>query len=157
MFEPVESRRWIIGQGLYASIWIAITSIAVFLSPSPAGHGTHQELGLPPCPCVLLFNRPCPGCGLTTSFTALVHGRFRDAFQAHWLGPLLYLIFTVTAIASGVAFIRKQRFDTGSPKLQRPLVIFTVIFVIYGVARFLLMPHYQTGFEAAMSAQLKGH
>ena len=103
MFEPVTVLRSIAGQLVYFGCWVSVTVIGLILRPSADGHGTHQQLGLPPCPCVLIFNRPCPGCGLTTSFTALLHGRFRDAFRAHWFGPFLYLIFTATAIAACVA------------------------------------------------------
>jgi hypothetical protein len=33
---------------------------------------------------------PCPGCGLTRSFVFAAHGRIGAAFQAHFLGPLLF-------------------------------------------------------------------
>lgn len=36
-----------------------------------------------------LSGRPCPSCGLTRSWAALLHGDFEAAFHFHALGPLL--------------------------------------------------------------------
>jgi len=36
------------------------------------GHGTHQQLGLPPCTFYVIFQRPCPACGMTTSWAWLL-------------------------------------------------------------------------------------
>lgn len=33
----------------------------------------------------------CPGCGLIRSFTALVHGRVREAIDFHPMGPVIAL------------------------------------------------------------------
>lgn len=35
---------------------------------------------------------PCPGCGLTRSFTFLAHGRFVEGFQMNWFGPPMFLL-----------------------------------------------------------------
>jgi len=42
-----------------------------------------------------VFGVNCPGCGLTRSFVLLTHGRARESFTAHRVGPLLYLFFVV--------------------------------------------------------------
>ncbi|MHB8637137.1 MAG: DUF2752 domain-containing protein [Fimbriimonadaceae bacterium] len=152
MFEPVARLRPIAGQLVYFGCWVFVTTVGVMLNPSPDGHGTHQELGLPPCPCVLIFNRPCPGCGLTTSFTALLHGRFRDAFKAHWLGPFLYAMFTLSAFGALIGFIRRRKFTINHPPIQNFLLAFTAVFLIYGVARFALLNHYQSAHEAMMAS-----
>lgn len=38
---------------------------------------------------------PCPGCGLTRSISALVHGQLRASIDAHPLGPIvaIWLIY----------------------------------------------------------------
>src|SRR5687767_5754572 len=114
--EPCDNKRVLSGQLIVTGLWLAVTAFGVFLSPSPHGHGTHQQLGLPPCPSVLLFDKPCPGCGLTTSWTATIHGRLTEAFQAHPLGPILYVTFTVFAIVNLWAFFKRYRVDTSSKK-----------------------------------------
>lgn len=39
-----------------------------------------------------LTGESCPGCGLTRSFTLVAHGRLLEAWSAHRLGPLAFLV-----------------------------------------------------------------
>ncbi|MER3497046.1 MAG: hypothetical protein C4320_10030, partial [Armatimonadota bacterium] len=119
------------------------------LQPDPAGHGTHRQLGLAPCPCAVIFNRPCPGCGLTTSWTALVHGMVGLAFRAHPLGPLLFGLFTVWAALGLRGALTGRQLNFSHPPLHRLMVAVAVIFFTFGLARFLLVNDYAT-----MSEQL---
>ena len=64
-------------------------ALARSLDPDPRGFGTHQRLGLPECTFRLLWNRPCPGCGITTSFAHLVRGQWQAAARANPAGVLL--------------------------------------------------------------------
>lgn len=41
------------------------------------------------CPILRLTGRPCPTCGLTRSWSALLHGDLSGALAWHALGPLL--------------------------------------------------------------------
>lgn len=66
--------------------------LACRLKPDPAGHGTHQQLGLPPCTMLVLFGRPCPTCGMTTSWAHLVRGRLGEALRANVGGTMLGLV-----------------------------------------------------------------
>jgi hypothetical protein len=66
--------------------------VACFLRPNPAGHGTHQQLGLPPCSFIVLFGIRCPTCGMTTAWACAMHGRWGDALRANVGGTLLCLI-----------------------------------------------------------------
>lgn len=136
--------------------WVAVTGFGLALSPDASGHGTHQHLGLPPCPSVLLFNRPCPGCGLTTSWTALLHGDLAFAFHAHALGPFLYLLYTVTAWGSlwmGLKHLRTNPYDR---RLDRAMWIGATIFLAYGLGRMVMTPHYQTEREAMFARVVTG-
>jgi len=141
-FEPVSSRRAISGHLLYFLAWIAITVCAALLTPAPSGHGTHQQLGLPPCPSVLFYGRPCPGCGLTTAFCATVHGQFATAFHAHPLGTALYCLFTVSAFLNLYGFIKLKRFDTNSSRFTWFLVALTIVFFSFGAWRFFTQRAY---------------
>jgi len=147
--EPVERKRSIFGQAIVFFLWAAVTGFGIYLSPNPHGHGTHEQLGLPPCPSVLFFNRPCPGCGLTTSWTATIHGHFGDAFRAHPLGPPVYLIFTVMALINGWAFLRNLRVNTGTRRWTYGVMAGAVIFFAFGIARFILTPNYSAPDEIA--------
>lgn len=85
---PVERRgraALVVGSVLL----LAGFALAAWLPPDPRGFGTHQQLGLPPCTMIVLFDRPCPGCGMTTSFAHFVRGQFRDAARANPAGLLI--------------------------------------------------------------------
>src|SRR5437762_98516 len=111
--EPARDGRDLAGSLMLSFVWVFVTVVGLLLRPDPQGHGTHQRLGMPPCPSVLLFDRPCPGCGLTTSWTALLHGDFGLAFRAHALGPVLYGVFTLFALGTFWLAFRKRRWRDG--------------------------------------------
>ncbi len=66
--------------------------MAVRLQPARGGMGTHQQLGLPPCTVRVLFGRPCPSCGMTTSWAHLVRGQVPSALRANVGGTLLGIV-----------------------------------------------------------------
>lgn len=135
-FRPNWSRRRLTGHVAWFGGWLAVTVGAMLVHPSPHGHGSHQQLGLPACPSVVLFGRPCPGCGLTTSFAALVRGDLATAWAAHPFGPLLYVAWTLTAWACLYGFLRRQRFETETRGWTLAIAGLTLAFFVYGVARF---------------------
>lgn len=121
---------------LWFLLWVGVTFFGLLLQPSPNGHGTHQQLGLAPCPSVLFTERPCPGCGLTTSISAVIHGRIGDAFRAHPFGPVVYVALTLSAWACLYGYVRGWRFDTSSRSLNWAIGLFLAAFLAYGAARF---------------------
>lgn len=62
------------------------------LTPAEIGYGTHQQLGLPACTSVALFNATCPACGMTTSWAWATRGQLAQAVHANAGGSLLALI-----------------------------------------------------------------
>jgi hypothetical protein len=154
LYEAHVPRKRIVGQLTLFLLWLGVTCVGAWLRPSASGHGTHQELGLPPCPSVLLFDRPCPGCGLTTSWTAFIHGQFAASFHAHALGPLLYLLFTAAALVGGYGWLKGKRVRSDSPVWNRALIGFTVVFLAYGAGRMALSPHFGTSDERLFSSAL---
>lgn len=135
-----ESRKGLQSQLFWFIAWTIVTGFGIYLKPSAAGHGTHQQLHLPPCPSVLYCDRPCPGCGLTTSWTATIHAQFSEAFHAHPLGPVLYLGFTVSALIGIYGYIKKIRFDTNTKEFNWILGSFMMLFFFFGVIRFAITP-----------------
>jgi len=78
---------------------LAAAGLSAWLTPRPEGHGTHQQLGLPPCMFLARTGYPCPSCGLTTSFAAMAHGQAGQAFAAHAAGPVLMLAMAALGLA----------------------------------------------------------
>jgi hypothetical protein len=66
--------------------------LAAGLEPDARGHGTHTQLGLPPCGFWLLTGSPCPGCGLTTAFAHAIRGQWALAAGANAFGLLLFVL-----------------------------------------------------------------
>ena len=152
--EPSSSRRELAGSLTLALGWVFVTAVGLSLKPDVHGHGTHQSLGLPPCPSVLLFDRPCPGCGLTTSWTAFLHGDFGLAFRAHPLGPFLYLGYTAFALGTFALFVKRRRWREGRWTTPAFGLLFAV-FVGFGLVRMALTPHYATARERMMIGETR--
>ena len=43
-------------------------ALARSIEPDQRGYGTHEQVGLPPCTFIRVFNVRCPTCGMMTSF-----------------------------------------------------------------------------------------
>jgi hypothetical protein len=97
--------------GVVSSACAGPLLLGATLTPDPAGHGTHVQLGLPPCGWVQAFGKPCPTCGMTTAFTHMAHGRPDQALLAQPAGATLALLAVVvfwiglhTAVTGSRAF-----------------------------------------------------
>lgn len=88
--------------------FVVTVALAAWLQANAAGLGTHRTLGLPPCLFLTLTGLPCPSCGLTTSFTHLVHFQVLAAFRAHPLGPALFSLFAFLSLCSLLEFFKKD-------------------------------------------------
>ncbi|MFO0849767.1 MAG: DUF2752 domain-containing protein [Gemmataceae bacterium] len=87
--------RWVRGVlALMAAGFTAVFAVALWLNPYRADGtrremATHTQLGLPPCTMVQALGKPCPSCGMTTSFALLAHGDLAGSLKANWVGTLL--------------------------------------------------------------------
>ena len=70
---------------------VTLLAIACWLRPSPTGLGTHEQLGLPPCTFVVFVGKPCPSCGMTTSWAYVMRGQIWKALLANAGGTVLAL------------------------------------------------------------------
>lgn len=111
------------GTWLERSLWLLMLAIALFvlgasrwLTPSPTGVGTHEQLGLPPCGFLAWLGVPCPACGLTTSFAHLAHGDVLASLRVH---PLGLPLFVVTSLAVPGALWAALRAKPVMPVLER--------------------------------------
>jgi Protein of unknown function (DUF2752) len=87
--------------GVTALGCLGLLTVAALLTPSPTGHGTHTQLGMPACMWASALGEPCPTCGVTTSFAYAGHGAFLRAFLTQPMGFLL-AIGTATAFWGGL-------------------------------------------------------
>ena len=112
-----------------------LLAAAAMLTPDPRGHGTHQQLGLPPCTFLVLFGRPCPSCGMTTSWAWLVRGQLGEAVRANAGGTLLGMLAAIGAAWAGLSAIRGRWFawrPNGTAAAWIAAVVLAVTLVQWG-------------------------
>ena len=103
--RPSPAERGV--QVFLALVCAAALAAGVLLVPSPTGTGTHRVLGLPECGMLKMTGKPCPTCGVTTSFVLAAHGRFAEAVVNQPFGFALFWLVAggfvglVTALARG--------------------------------------------------------
>jgi hypothetical protein len=92
---PARMRRVtrVVLVGMAATL-TAVFAAAAWIRPyddagNPQSMATHTQLGLPECSMVRVTGKPCPACGMTTSFSLLVHGDLWSSMKANWVGTLL--------------------------------------------------------------------
>lgn len=104
------------GQGSWLSIvvWlvvlagaVAVLVTAALLTPSAEGHGTHTQLGLPPCGFLVYTGYPCPGCGLTTAFAHMIRLEVLGAFHSNPFGILLFCCTVALIPLSVLGIVRR--------------------------------------------------
>lgn len=98
------------------------------VEPDPRGFGTHTQFGLPGCSIQQVFGRPCPGCGMTTSFAHFVRGDLVAAARANPAGLLLASLCLIMIPWCLVTAIRGELWLT-----EEPLTLIVWAIVTIGV------------------------
>ena len=80
---------------------VALLGLAAWLRPAAEGHGTHEQLGLPPCAWAQAFGKPCLTCGMTTAFACAAHGDLLGSARVQPFGFVLSLVVAATAWGAG--------------------------------------------------------
>ena len=114
--DLVELRR-------FARIGVA----AAFLAPVEL-----VEHGPMLCPFRRATGQPCPSCGLTRSWTAVAHGRLRDGFGFHPLGPPAF------AVAAALSLVPTRWLERLPPYPPSLLPAFAISWVAVWLARLIV-------------------
>lgn len=97
---------------------LAMLVVGAYLTPSPEGHGTHEQMGMPPCGFLIATGLPCPTCGMTTAVTLAAH---RHPVQAVLTQPFGALV----AIGGAMGFwgcLHVAAFGSRLGRLAEPLL-----------------------------------
>ena len=138
-FAPVSGwARW--SHALLLRGVLVMAAVGLYLTPDPAGHGTHQQLGLPPCTIYYLTGRPCPSCGLTTSVSAILHGQFGLAWRANPTGFLIVAAAGAVALNSLFALLWGRSVRIENTRFTVLLLGLLAIWLLHGAVRFALHP-----------------
>lgn len=101
-WRPISGKERALCAGL-AFMLLAPLAVGAFLAPDVRGHGTHEQLGLPPCAAMQLLGIPCMFCGMTTSVTWFVHGHPMQSFLVQPAAAAL--VVCGTAVAGGLGCV----------------------------------------------------
>ncbi len=102
---PTARGEWWLRLGVVALCLGAVVA-ALLLHPVAPRAGAHLSIDGVPLPGVCAFREatgiPCPGCGLTRSWVALLHGDLAWSLRFHPLGWLVFLYALAQATRHGV-------------------------------------------------------
>jgi len=98
---------------LMAAALVGVFALARWLDPyDEEGQArrweTHRQLGLPECSFKTITGKPCPSCGMTTSFALLMRGDVKNSLRANYVGTLL-AVFLFLLIPWALASIVRRR------------------------------------------------
>lgn len=118
-----------LGASLGAAACLAVLALGASLDPSPAGHGTHEAIGLPACGWAQAFDAPCATCGMTTAVSHVANGDYLSGFLTQPAGMLVAL----GAAASFWVFLHSAATGSGAVRILGVAVTARGLIVI-GVA-----------------------
>ncbi|MFE0751575.1 DUF2752 domain-containing protein [Gordonia sp. NPDC058843] len=122
--EQGLSVNQVVGATTVAVVGAAALGAACVFSPSGVDSGPQL------CPFAVMTGLPCPGCGLTRSWVAFMHGDVGSAFTFNVFGPVFLVLAAVTVVAATVTLVRRR----GGPLAGwRDLVLGPVGAVLLGV------------------------
>ncbi len=98
---PVLTAKQRLTRGLAVVLLLCLFGLASGLQPETQGYGTHQQLGLGPCPIRQHWNVACPSCGMTTAWAYAASGDWRTACRTHFGGTMLGVIAVASAVWLG--------------------------------------------------------
>lgn len=136
--ESVNSSFQRLPYVIYLISFLFILILSMKLYPSEEGYGTHRQLGLPACGFLTMTAYPCPSCGITTSFSYFVRGKFLDSLRVQPFGFILFLALLAGVFISIYAALKtipvSRFFDSVIfEKLQMALLIIFLLSWIYKI------------------------
>ncbi len=112
---------------------VSVFIIAVYLNPYRGGRvwysETHRQLGLPPCNFKRATGKPCPSCGMSSSFALFVRGDVVNSLEANPVGTLLAAFLAIFVPWSLLAAFTGKVYGVRSLEwiLVRAVVIFFLL------------------------------
>jgi hypothetical protein len=121
----------------------AVLLISIIHNPAPVKPG---EEYFTVCGFKNLTGLPCPGCGLTHSFCEIGKGHLASAVRWNLLGIPLFLVIILVWVQALFILTDKIKLASALEQLAarlRPLRLFALAFVLYGLGRILYILIYE--------------
>lgn len=122
-----------------AAVLTAVFAAAFRIHPydedgRPLTMASHTQLGMPACNFVVLAGKPCPSCGMTTSFALLVRGEVLASLRANWVGTMICVLWATTLVwATASAVWGKMLFvPPGRGELVFTVIVGMVVVLMLG-------------------------
>jgi len=112
---------------------LVLLCVSASLAPSPAGHGTHEQLGLPACGFYVSTGLPCPTCGMTTAVSYAAHGELFRSFLTQPMGAVLGLGASVMVWGCVHVLVFGSRLGRVAGRMMRPPVLWALV-VMWGAS-----------------------
>ena len=84
---------------------------------------------------------------MTTSWTSLLHGNFVRSFQSNLMGPVLYALFTFSALFGAVGAVKGFRLNLDHLIIRRSMIGLMIVFFGYSIIRFATAKNYAVPVE----------
>lgn len=84
------------------------------------------------CPLVIITGFPCPGCGMTRAFLAVLTGDFVRAWR---LNPMIYAVILAAFYAAAQRYLFQQKVK-GFYRILCVLAVFMILVYIYRMYRY---------------------
>lgn len=117
---------------ILVSVCGGLLGVAAWLEASPAGHGTHTQLGMPSCGFLSAFSLPCATCGMTTAFAHAADGHLLTAFSVQPAAAVAALLSAMLLILGSYALVTGVSLGPVFRYLVRPVVVWTTIALLIG-------------------------
>jgi hypothetical protein len=120
-----------------ALVFVTVFGVAAWIHPydedgTPRTMATHTQLGMPPCNMVSLIGKPCPACGMTTSFALLMHGDLPASLRANWTGTLLGLTWLALIPWAVVSAVRGRYLFVRSGEALTMVIVVAMLVLMLG-------------------------
>jgi len=125
MRTPASNPRF--AAAIVFAISAAVLGVALGLTPSHRGVGTHTAMGLPACGMLETTGIPCMTCGMTTSFSYAAHGNLVASVLTQPAGALLALLTAMAAVLSGYALVTGMSLAPIAEALWRPRAVIIAV------------------------------
>lgn len=138
-----RSNWWVRASLLGIGVTLAVVfGIALYLDPynpdgSPRTMATHTKLGMPPCNFVAMAGKPCPSCGMTTSFALLIRGDVLASLRANWVGTILATFWAALLVWSIASGIRGRALYIPSGRGELIITLIVAVFLVLMIGRWI--------------------
>lgn len=120
---------------LLAVACLTVLLVGSWLTPDPAGIGTHTQLGLNPCGFEAATGLPCATCGMTTATALAAHGRLLDAFVTQPAGAAFALCMAMGTLLGAWSALGGWSLAAIGQTVASPrglIVVIAVVLVAWG-------------------------